>query len=657
VRELLGGAGEGIELEEAPSVGGAVTERCGRGGIDCVLTGHDGGAVDARQMLAEMRRARLATPLLVLTSRGDAALAVALIKGGACDYLIPRQTSGAALATCLREAARCSQASSSTAAAGAAAAAGDVPLAEERLLQATRSRDEAVALLDTLVGGAPVGIAFFDTELRYVRVNRELARINGLSAEAHLGKTLYELLPGMDPQVGRDLGQVLRSGEPIVDIDVSGETPAEPGVQHDWIVSYYPVRSTTGELLGVGATVVDITDRKRHSRELAQAKEVAEAANRSKDQFLAVLSHELRTPLTPVLMAVQSLQEANVSAELKGMLAMIRRNVELEARLIDDLLDLTRIAKGKLQLHLEMIDAHELIQSALDICRGEIEAKQIEVTVDLAARRHIVYADSARLQQVFWNLINNAIKFTPAGGRLRLRSLDEGERLVTEVMDSGIGIDAETLPRIFGAFEQGEGTITRRFGGLGLGLAICRALVRMHWGTITAASAGKGKGSTFMVTLGGHLPTSIVHGDLHPGKAITSTPQVKPAGQGASARRVLMVDDHADTRTAMRKLLERSGYTVTTADSVQGAIKTAGDDPIDILISDIGLPDGSGLEIMRHFRSRSGANVRGIALSGFGMEEDIRKSREAGFEHHLTKPVTFDRLHSVLKELEGTDQR
>jgi signal transduction histidine kinase len=263
----------------------------------------------------------------------------------------------------------------------------------------------------------------------------------------------------------------------------------------------------------VGAIVIDITDRKRHNRELAQAKELAEAANRSKDRFLAVLSHELRTPLTPVLMAVQSLQEeGQTSPELRGLLSMIRRNVELEARLIDDLLDLTRIAKGKLQLHLETADAHELLCSALEICRGEIDAKRLSVTVELAAARHVVHADPARLQQVFWNLINNAVKFTPAGGRLWVRSFDgdgdDGDRLVTEVSDSGIGIEPETLPRIFDAFEQGEGTVTRRFGGLGLGLAICRALVRMHWGVITAHSAGTGQGATFTVSLAGRTPAA-----------------------------------------------------------------------------------------------------------------------------------------------------
>jgi PAS domain S-box-containing protein len=664
VRELLGGGGEGIELVEAPAGVCAAEARLGE--FDCILSGHHLPELDAREVLDSLKRAGVSAPLIVLSDHGDERLVVELMKGGVCDYLVGRQTTGEMLEHAVRAAVQKCR-----------TRAGPEMTAQQRLVQTTRSRDEAVALLDTLVGGAPVGIAFFDPRLRYVRVNREQARINGLSVEAHLGKYLFDALPKMNPQVGEDLREVLRTGNPIVNVDVTGQTPADPGVDHDWIASYYPVRASGGELLGVGATVIDITDRKRHNRELAQAKETAEAANRSKDQFLAVLSHELRTPLTPVLMAVQSLQEGEMSQDLRGMLAMIRRNVELEARLIDDLLDLTRIAKGKLQLHLEMIDAHELVRSAVEICRGEIEAKGLSLTVELEARRHFVYADSARLQQVFWNLINNAVKFTPAGGRLAVRSCDDaGDRLVTEVCDSGIGIEAGTLSRIFGAFEQGEGTVTRRFGGLGLGLAICRALVRMHWGVITAASGGKGKGSTFTVSLGGHAQMTQVRGSrdgrvaggggagASAGTAasaveVSDSPQVKPEPSRCGERRVLMVDDHADTRAAMRRLLERCGYQVTTADSVEAALRKATDTPVDILISDIGLPDGSGLEIMRHLRDRGrdgggGGHgpVRGIALSGFGMEEDIRKSREAGFEHHLTKPVTFDRLRSVLLQLE-----
>jgi PAS domain-containing protein len=238
VRELLGRAGESIELIQAPQGMDAADARGLAGGIDCVVTGHcvaGAGGVDAREVLSSLRRVDHATPVVVLGEDGGAAAAVELMKGGACDYLVRGRTGGEALARAICEAVRDGR-----------TRAGCETAARQSLAQTTRSRDEAVALLDTLVGGAPVGIAFFDPRLRYVRVNRELARINGLSVEAHLGKYLFDALPKMNPQVGEDLREVLRSGRPIVNTDVSGETPADPGVTHDWIVSYYPVRASGG---------------------------------------------------------------------------------------------------------------------------------------------------------------------------------------------------------------------------------------------------------------------------------------------------------------------------------------------------------------------------------------------------------------------------
>jgi len=547
--------------------------------------------------------------------------------------------------------------------------------------RATKERDESAALLDTFMDQNPVGFAYFDRELRFVRINAALARINGLSSEAHIGRRLEEILPDLNATVTHDLREVLETGEPRLGVDVTGRTPADPNATHSWIVSYYPIRSRDGALLGAGVAVVDITERKRVEAELAEAKERAEAANRAKDQFLAVLSHELRTPLAPVLLAVQALEESGQVGEVAETLAMIRRNVELEARLIDDLLDLTRIAKGKLQLHLEHVDANELVGTAVDICRREAQSRELNLLVELSAARRWVFADAGRLQQVFWNLINNAVKFTPAGGVVRVRTFDDDEHLVIEVSDTGVGIEEELLPKIFDAFEQGERAVTRRFGGLGLGLAICKALVRMHWGQLIARSAGKGNGATFTVRLAGKLvhepeitsnPTDLA---VHPPKHETNhlpaskaphdsrhadgVPTLKPeAGPAAPKPRVLMVDDHEDTRLAMKRMLERSGYDVRTAGSVDAAIKAIEADAhltVDILISDIGLPDGSGLEIMRYLKERvsktAGDKTRGIAVSGFGMDEDVRRSREAGFSHHLTKPITFDRLYAALKDI------
>jgi len=380
--------------------------------------------------------------------------------------------------------------------------------------------------------------------------------------------------------------------------------------------------------------------------ELQRTKEIAESANRAKDHFLAVLSHELRTPLTPVLTTVQLLERrTDLPADLREPLAMIRRNVELEARLIDDLLDLTRIARGKLDLHFEPVDVHELLAEVLSICAGDFAMKRITLTTDLAARRRFVDADPARLQQVFWNLVKNAVKFTPEGGRVHVRSREfasiEADTVQVQVIDSGVGIEPGVLPRIFEAFEQGGKDVTRLFGGLGLGLAITKALMDLHGGSITAESAGKGLGATFTIEL----------------TAAREQPAAGPpaaAGAQAAGRpelRILLVEDHADTREALSELLRLSGHLVEAAASVASALAACEGGHFDLVISDLGLPDGSGLDLMRQILDRCPGGVRGICLTGYGMEEDLRRSEEAGFLAHLTKPVSLQELEAVMSRV------
>jgi PAS domain S-box-containing protein len=253
------------------------------------------------------------------------------------------------------------------------------------------------------------------------------------------------------------------------------------------------------ESLGIAR---DVTGRKETERELIAAKNIAEAASRAKDQFLATLSHELRTPLTPVLAAVQAIEEGCSGEEMAPLLEIIHRNIELEAHLIDDMLDLTRIARGKIQLDFRAIDPHRLIGHVMEICSGAIEAKNLKISLDLAAGDVIVMADPSRLQQVFWNLVQNAVKFTPDGGTISIRSSLENRRWRLVIRDSGIGIPPDVLPHIFNAFEQGDATITRQFGGLGLGLAISKALIDAHNGSLVAESEGIGKGASFIVELG-----------------------------------------------------------------------------------------------------------------------------------------------------------
>jgi PAS domain S-box-containing protein len=384
-------------------------------------------------------------------------------------------------------------------------------------------------------------------------------------------------------------------------------------------------------------------DNARLYREAHQAREEAEAANRAKDRFLAVLSHELRTPLTPVLAEVSAMLEDPATPQsLRPVLEMTRRNVELEARLIDDLLDLNRIIQGKLRLNREVVDAHKLVIEALEICRGGIDEAGLHIELELKATRHHVEADAARLQQVIWNLIKNAVKFTPRGGFIAIRTSDKENGLVVEVADTGVGIDPQVLPRIFDAFEQGGTSITQQFGGLGLGLAISRSLAEAHGARLTAASPGKNQGATFALELpeASTAPLSRPR-ETHPSAAR------EPGGENGSLR-ILLVEDNADTLRVMARLLGRRGHRVTTADGIAAALRAAQGNEFDLLISDLGLPDGNGLDLIRRLRESHANPIPGIALSGFGMDEDVRRSREAGFLEHLIKPIDFASLEQAI---------
>jgi len=377
------------------------------------------------------------------------------------------------------------------------------------------------------------------------------------------------------------------------------------------------------------------------------AREAAEAANMAKDRFLAMLSHELRTPLSPVLHSVTLLEgETEVSDTVREALSTIRRNIQLEARLIDDLLDLARIRNGKLQLQKEQIDAHELLHRTLDICQPEINARELKIEVDLKAGESRLFADPARIQQIFWNLITNALKFSPNGSTLYISTCNtEDGSFRTRMTDQGRGIAPEKLGRIFDAFEQADGP---RSSGLGLGLAICRALVTLHGGVIEAGSEGLGKGATFTIT----LPIA--------GESEMETPEepVHPSSNSPLPLRLLVVEDHTDTAAVLTKLLVRRGYEVRSAATVADAMEVASKYDFDVLVSDIGLPDGTGVDLIQRLAEIPGRReFRGIALSGYGMQEDLERSSAAGFSHHLTKPVDFPLLDRTLTKIGNEMER
>ncbi len=567
----------------------------------------------------------------------------------------------------------------------------------ERSRETDSELEEANGLLNTVLDQAPIGVALFDRELRYIRVNDALARIDGVSIAGHLGKTVSEVLPQLGSELVAALRGVLLTGEPV-SREISGETPASPGELRHWSLYAYalPLR---GEIIGVGAVCEEVTAKRRAQEELQLAMQRAEAASEAKDHFLATLSHELRTPLTPVLAIASVLEEeARLPAYAREHLAMIRRNVELEARLIDDLLDLTRISRDMIELRPQPADVRELLRDALrSCCQQDIDSGRVQVESDFAAASHQVHADAPRLSQVFWNLLNNAVKFTPDGGRVEVRTRDEDGLLTIRVADTGAGIEPAELPHIFDAFVSfghGEPSVASHAGGLGLGLASSRAILELHGGTIRAESAGRGHGATFTVVLplmtgvpepaapaagaaggatgdGALLPAAAATLSANPAAVAGSwgagSPGAASPGAGApdddapaaaGGLRILLVEDHPDTAAVMADLLGGFGHQVTVAGGVAAALAAVADlangggrPPLDLVISDLGLPDGNGLELMRELSRRYG--LKGIALSGYGMEEDRIKSLQAGFSRHLTKPIHPGALREVILEVAG----
>jgi signal transduction histidine kinase len=384
--------------------------------------------------------------------------------------------------------------------------------------------------------------------------------------------------------------------------------------------------------------------------DVERARDEAVAASRAKDDFLAALSHELRTPLNPVLLlASDAVTRTDLPEAVRADFDLIRKNVELEARLIDDLLDLTRITRGKLALEQRLVDPQAALRDAIETVRSDAIAKHIALSSNPDPSRPMVLGDPIRLQQIFWNILKNAVKFTPEGGAVAIvvRADRAAGKLLITIADNGIGLTPEELPRIFRIFSQGEHAADgglHRFGGLGLGLAISRTLAELHSGTIRATSGGRDRGATFVV----ELPLAAdAPPPLAPPAAALPGGGREPA---AGARCILLVEDHAPTRVVLAHMLAGRGYRILAAGSLAEARAcTAAGPKIDILISDIGLPDGSGYELMAELSTRQ--PLKGIALTGYGMEHDLADSRRAGFAAHLTKPVGIQMIDEALASL------
>ena len=488
---------------------------------------------------------------------------------------------------------------------------------------------------------------------RFQRVNPAFQTVLGFSEEELLTMSLFELVHPDDRPKTVNEYEKLAAGEPTKSMD--NRLRSKEGM-YKWVAwSYFPVPED-GLAFGVGR---DVTELRNIQEVLRLRAEELENANRVKDEFLATMSHELRTPLTSILGWSRLLDSNQLSEkEKERAVHIIQRNAEAQAKLIEDLLDVSRIITGKLRIEFQPVSFASIAESAINSLRPAIDAKQLqlEMTIDPAAGP--ILGDPARLQQIVTNLLSNAIKFTPNGGKIEvgLERFDSHVRL--KVRDSGVGIPTEHLPHIFERFRQVDSSNVRAHGGLGLGLAIVDYLVRQQGGTVSALSAGTGKGATFTVEF--PLTSSEVISNLGPVRLFTDQARglvlssETSGDQKLKHRRILIVEDDPDTRELLKTVLAQHGAEVTTAESGSGALAEITHVKPDVIISDIGLAGQNGYDLIRKIRSldpEEGGHVPAIALTAYAGASDRRRALLAGFQTHLAKPIEPDDLLAVILSL------
>jgi signal transduction histidine kinase/ActR/RegA family two-component response regulator len=387
---------------------------------------------------------------------------------------------------------------------------------------------------------------------------------------------------------------------------------------------------------------------REHLAERKRAEEALKEADRRKDEFLAILAHELRNPLAPIRNSLHILRLASTDDTSAGRVAdILDRQVDHMVRLVDDLLEVSRITRGKIELRREPIELVDVLQSAFETSRPLLEAAGHEFTMTIPPNRLVVDADAVRLAQVFANLLNNAAKYTDAGGQIRLTVVPEGRVVAITVRDTGIGIPADMLPHVFELFAQVDHHASRSPGGLGIGLTLVRSLVEMHGGTVHARSGGAGHGSEFIVRL-----------PLAPVQPVRRSKKPNDVHSAIAQRRVLVVDDNRDAAESLGMLLTLLGADVQVEFSGPAALDAIAASRPSVVLLDIGMPGMSGLEVARRVRQQPELNaVKLIALTGWGQEEDRRRSEMAGFDRHLVKPIAFEELEALLKSFEPTASR
>jgi PAS domain S-box-containing protein len=503
-----------------------------------------------------------------------------------------------------------------------------------------------------------VGIALLNGDGRVISWNREAEQIAGYKEDEVLEKDCSIFYTREDQSVNKPAALLQIAAERGACED-EGLRVRKDGSRFAANVKLIALRKGGGPILGFASLTRDITQRKiseaEHARLLEReqtARTIAEKANKMKDEFLALCSHELRTPLTPMLGWIRLLRTSAINdpKSFAHGLEIIERNVNIEAQLIEDLLDVSRIMSGKLRLETDKTDLIPVINSAIDAVGSSAEHKAIKIDTELDPAVGEVMGDSARLQQVIWNLLSNAIKFTPKDGTIQVRMEREGSNVKIIVSDNGEGIDPGFLPHVFDRFRQAESGLTRHHGGLGLGLAIVKSLVELHGGSIHAESPGKGKGATFSVL----LPLRHEAVSLPQRSVLRPVAQIR-TDHPLRGLTVLAVDDERDTREFLAFALKLHGAKVSTASSAEEAFKLLESIVPDLLLCDIGMPQQDGYALIQRIRGLSSAlaNVPAIALTAFAKSEDRDEALVAGFQQHIPKPVHPEQLVQIILEVTG----
>ncbi len=531
-------------------------------------------------------------------------------------------------------------------------------------ITANKQAEEARATLAAIVESSDDAIVSKDLNGVITSWNRGAEGLFGYTAEEAIGQSVSMLLPADRLDEEPEILKRLRLGKRVEHYETIRRR--KDGTRIDISLSVSPISDERGRVVGASKIARDISERKRAEAELKalmireqEARTSAEVANRVKDEFLALVSHELRTPLNAIVGWTLLLKSGKLDQpEIERAIQIIDRNAKAQAMIIDELLDVSRIISGKLKIEMKAVDLPNVIEAAIDGVRPSADAKAIEIIYSLDSQAGPVTGDAVRLQQVIWNLLTNAIKFTPKGGRVVVGLKRSATHVQIIVTDNGEGIPPEFLSQIFERFQQVDSSSKRMHGGLGLGLSIVRTLVRMHGGSVQGESEGKGRGAKFTVSL------PLMDGAPPDGLDVDFESHAPGDGKASgnlktnvlSGLRVLAVDDQLDTRDLISLTLTRHGAEVRACRSVAETLRMIQDWKPEIIVSDIGIPGEGGYDLIRKIRAlklEDGGRIPAIALTGYAGADDERKARAAGYQVQLTKPIDLRALTSTIAELTG----